>query len=407
MNSYKSVSKFLFFVLSILSFSMQAQDNWVVPDEAISLVNPLQNSAETRASGQKIFKSLCTACHGNLGQGDGVAAAGLNPKPTNFTTAHFHKQTDGAVFWKLSKGRGVMAAYEGMLSEKDRWALVSYLKSLNVENTKEIPKKKVETKTVKNTFLFTQLINTQTVQTLPAQVSEFSIQHRFGVTQLNSSFITDFLGMDLGSNIRLAYAKSFGSRLYAEIGRTRFGKTYDLGLKYLLFQQTLNNKIPLSVAFYGNIGMNTEKFPKIAAGSTFVDGSAFKYIFLHRLSYNAQLIFAKKFSESFSMQIAPVVIWHNLVAIDHKNLDFAIPVGGRLELNQKSALLFEITPKIKAKHKRIPLSFAYEIASSSAHAFQLILTSTDRILEQSIYSHETLDYSKGKFVLGFNIKRLF
>jgi len=55
----------------------------------------------------------------------------------------------------------------------------------------------------------------------------------------------------------------------------------------------------------------------------------------------------------------------------------------------------------------MPISFAYEIASSSAHAFQLILTSTDRILEQSIYSHETIDYSKGKFVLGFNIKRLF
>lgn len=407
MISYKNLSKFLFFLLSILSFSIQAQEKWVVPDEAITLVNPLQNSEEAQASGQKIFKSLCVACHGNLGQGDGVAAAGLNPKPTDFTATHFQKQTDGTVFWKLSKGRGVMAAYEGMLSEKDRWALVSYLKSLKVKIAKDIPKKKVATNTVKNTFLFTQLINTQTVQTLPAQVSEFTIQHRFGVTQLNTSFITDFLGMDLGSNIRLAYAKSFGSRLYAEIGRTRYGKTYDLGLKYLLFQQTLTNQMPLSIAFYGNVGMNTEKFPKTVEGSTFVDGSDFKYTFPLRLSYNAQLIFARKFSESFSMQIAAVVIWHNLVAKENENLDFSIPVGGRLELNQKSALLFEITPKIIAKHKRMPLSFAYEIASSSAHAFQLILTSTDRILEQSIYSHKTIDYSKGKFVLGFNIKRLF
>ncbi|HIP48724.1 MAG TPA: cytochrome c [Lutibacter sp.] len=403
MSIYKNVSKLLILLLSFASVSVYAQEAWIVPDAENAIVNPIQNSEAAIVSGQKLYKSLCVACHGNLGAGDGVAAVGLNPKPTDFTTADFHKQTAGSVFWKLSKGRGVMAPYEGMLSEEDRWALVSYLKSLKVE----IPKKKVATKKVNNTFLFTQLINTQTVQTLPNKISEFTIQHRFGVTQLNSDFINDFLGMDLGANLRLAYAKAINSRLYAEIGRTRYGKTYDLGAKYLVLQQTIDNKTPFSIAVYGNMGINTQKFPKVIDGSTFVDGSNFSYSFAHRLSFNSQIIFAKQFSESFSMQIAPVVIWHNLVAKDEKNLDFVIPFGARLELNQKSALLFEVTPKIIAKNKRMPLSIAYEIASSSAHAFQLILTSTDRILEQSIYSNETIDYSQGKFVLGFNIKRLF
>jgi len=403
----KNVSKLLLIVLSFVGVSIYAQEAWIVPDNEINVVNPVKEKTEAIAAGQKIYKSLCVACHGDNGAGDGVAAAGLNPKPSDFTSVDFHKQTDGAVFWKLSKGRGVMAPYEGMLSEEDRWALVSYLKSLKVTIPKENLKKKVTTNKVSNTFLFTQLINTQTVQTLPKGVSEFTIQHRFGVTELNANFVNDFLGMDLGANLRLAYARAINSKLYVELGRTRIGKTYDLGVKYLLLQQTIDDKMPLSIALFGNMGINTQKFPKIVDGSTFVDGSKFEYSFAHRLSFNSQIIFAKKFTESFFIQIAPVLIWHNLVSKEEENLDFTIPVGARLELNQKSALLFEVTPKIIAKNKRIPLSFAYEIASSSAHAFQLILTSTDRILEQSIYSHETIDYTQGKFILGFNIKRLF
>ena len=107
------------------------------------------------------------------------------------------------------------------------------------------------------------------------------------------------------------------------------------------------------------------------------------------------------------MQFAPVLIWHNLVDEDAKNLNFAVPIGCRVKLSYKSALLFELVPKVIAKNKRMPISLAWEIASSSAHAFQLLLTNTDRIVEQTIYSNEVMDYTTGKFILGFNIKRVF
>jgi mono/diheme cytochrome c family protein len=396
----------LLFALLIATYGY-SQEAWVAPKDAANVVNPLDGKIEAIASGQKLFKSLCVACHGDLGRGDGVAATALKPKPTDFTTTDFQNQSDGTIFWKISNGRGVMASYEGMLPDKDRWAIVSYLKSLKPDKKTTNLKKKVKTNKIDNAFLFTQLINTQTTQVLPKGKAEFTIQHRFGQTSLNKNFITDFLGMDLVANLRLAYAHSFGERWYVELGRTRFSKVYDLGVKYLLLQQTKDNFTPLSIALYTNIGINTEKFPTLTEGSTFVDGSAFKYNFSHRLAYNSQLILSKKFSEGFSMQIAPVLVWHNLVAKDEKNLDFSVPIGGRIRLNYKSAILFEVVPKVIAKDKRIPLSVAYEIASSGAHAFQIIMTSTDRILEQAIYSNEVLDYSKGNFILGFNIKRIF
>ena len=119
----------LFFLLNAICSS--AQNTWTAPAEADQLVSTLPNISANIEAGKKIFQSLCTACHGDSGKGDGVAAAGLTPKPTDFTSPSFQKQSDGAIFWKLTNGRGVMASYEKMLSEKDRWAIVVYLRSLS------------------------------------------------------------------------------------------------------------------------------------------------------------------------------------------------------------------------------------------------------------------------------------
>ena len=396
---YKTVTVLLIF----MGTTLHAQEKWIAPESSKQIKSPLPNTSESIANGQKTYKALCVACHGDFGKGDGVAAAGLTPKPTNFTTKEFQNQTDGEVFWKLTKGRGVMASYEGMLSKEKRWEIVAYLKSLEVK----VAKVEKEDNNVKNTFFFTQLINTQTTEVLPAKASEFTIQHRFGATALNESFIKDFMGTDLASNIRLAYAKAINDKIYVELGRTKYGKVYDVGVKYKFLQQTRDKKMPISMAFYTNLGIKTTDFPTVIEGSTFENGENFSYSFAHRLFYNAQLIISKKFTDKFSMQVAPVMIWRNLAPITGENLNVALPIGGRYRITDRSAVLLEVTPKLIAEDKQIPISLAWEIASSSAHVFQIVLASTDGILEQSIYTNPIYDYGKGKFVLGFNIKRMF
>lgn len=49
------------------------------------------------AKGKEIYngKGACASCHGAEGKGDGPAAAALNPKPKNFSTADFGLDTDG------------------------------------------------------------------------------------------------------------------------------------------------------------------------------------------------------------------------------------------------------------------------------------------------------------------------
>lgn len=119
------------FVIAFLIFiGGISQDNWKAPAEADKLKNPLAGQEEAIKGGKKIYATMCTICHGEKGKGDGVAGAALNPKPTNITTAAFHAQSDGAIYWKITEGRAPMASYKATLTEEKRWQLVSYLRTL-------------------------------------------------------------------------------------------------------------------------------------------------------------------------------------------------------------------------------------------------------------------------------------
>jgi mono/diheme cytochrome c family protein len=106
-----------------------AQAAWVAPAAEKDKKNPLPADAQTVAQGKKVAEVNCVSCHGAGGKGDGAAAVALNPKPANWTTAKVQSESDGEIFWKISTGRGAMPAWN-FLPERDRWALVRYIRSL-------------------------------------------------------------------------------------------------------------------------------------------------------------------------------------------------------------------------------------------------------------------------------------
>ncbi len=115
--------------IGISSFSIQ-NNSWTAPEAAANKANPVDASEKTIKLGQKIYKKMCWTCHGAEGIGDGPAASVLTPAPANFSTTLFQNQSDGAIYWKLSTGKGSMAGYESSLSEDQRWSLVNYLRTL-------------------------------------------------------------------------------------------------------------------------------------------------------------------------------------------------------------------------------------------------------------------------------------
>ena len=102
-----------------------AQDTWAQCEKE----KGKKGTAGNAANGKKLADVNCVSCHGPSGKGDGPAAAALNPKPADWTSSKVQSEGDAVLFCKVSNGRGPMPPWKH-LPEKDRWDLISYVKSL-------------------------------------------------------------------------------------------------------------------------------------------------------------------------------------------------------------------------------------------------------------------------------------
>ncbi|MBI1819392.1 MAG: cytochrome c [Nitrospirae bacterium] len=94
------------------------------------------NAADVIARGKAIFagKGACFSCHGDTGKGDGIAAAGMEPAPRNFTNAQFNKlRTPGEMMWVLKNGSPntpMIAVIPAQITEAEGWDVIAYERSL-------------------------------------------------------------------------------------------------------------------------------------------------------------------------------------------------------------------------------------------------------------------------------------
>jgi mono/diheme cytochrome c family protein len=99
--------------------------------------NPLLDAAkhaELRATlelGQTRFNTYCSPCHGGAGNGMGIVAKKV---PTwsaqNLHEARIVQYPDGEIFDVITNGRRSMKGYRTQISERDRWAIVAYVRVL-------------------------------------------------------------------------------------------------------------------------------------------------------------------------------------------------------------------------------------------------------------------------------------
>jgi hypothetical protein len=262
---------------------------------------------------------------------------------------------------------------------------------------------------VTNAFRSPGLINAQTTVMPALHGFEFSIRHRFGTVRPDMDAVKNFFGLDLVANIRFGFIVPVSSKMYVGAGRTKNGKTYDLEAKYLLFSQTTDGTTPVSVALYADAAANTDDFLPIPKYAYFENGiTPFQYKFNHRLAYNSQVIISRTFGENLSLQVTPTIIHHNLVSPGVDNRTIALPVSGAFKTGINSSFLFEYAYRFNNKpaDHLYPISAAMEFGTAG-HIFQLVLSSSQELLEQHLYTNPVADYRNGKFMLGFNIKRTF
>jgi mono/diheme cytochrome c family protein len=119
-------------VAATLAAGAQQLTEWKAPEAVRAVKNPLALTDALLARGLQLFQKNCLVCHGETGKGDGPAAEFIKgTKPADITDVKKQeKWTDGELFWKITNGRKPMPPFGRRLSEKERWALVHYARSL-------------------------------------------------------------------------------------------------------------------------------------------------------------------------------------------------------------------------------------------------------------------------------------
>ncbi|MBI2271212.1 MAG: cytochrome c [Bacteroidetes bacterium] len=124
----KSVLFVSFF--GFLFYNFWQSNLWIAPEKVDKIPNPVASNLASIERGRKIFGQVCWNCHGLGGLGNGPASKTLKRKPANFTDSLVQKQTDGAIFWKISEGRAPMAPYKASLTTEQRWHLVNFIRTM-------------------------------------------------------------------------------------------------------------------------------------------------------------------------------------------------------------------------------------------------------------------------------------
>jgi mono/diheme cytochrome c family protein len=95
---------------------------WTAPPTEDARMNPLSNRRDAAEGGKKIFGQRCSTCHG-------ASAEGTSDAPS-LTRATVRRQSDGALFWKISSGntRTGMPTFS-FLPPLQRWQLVLYIRA--------------------------------------------------------------------------------------------------------------------------------------------------------------------------------------------------------------------------------------------------------------------------------------
>ncbi len=93
---------------------------------------PMPVTAETLDTGEKKFKIYCAMCHGNFGNGDGMIIRRGFPKPPSYNDDRLRNAPVGHYFDVASNGWGKMSGYASQVSVADRWAIVAYIRALQV-----------------------------------------------------------------------------------------------------------------------------------------------------------------------------------------------------------------------------------------------------------------------------------
>ncbi len=248
------------------------------------------------------------------------------------------------------------------------------------------------------TFKTTRIVIGQSIELPAPGEAQFVITHHFGALNtgyenlygLKQAFIR--LGFDYG----LTKWLGFGAGLNTD------RNTWDGYIKTkLLRQSTGARKMPVTVDFFANTAIFTTKW---------ADTSRTNY-FTSRMSYAFQLLVARKFGNSLSLQLTGSMVHKNMVPTseDHNDI-FTLGGGGRIKVSNRVSVNAEYHHVFKGQVASYKVYDSFSLGvdiETGGHVFQVFLTNSYGEYEETFLTDTRGKWGNGDIFLGFNINRVF
>ena len=118
-----------------------------IPD---SIVQGFRGPSTMLERGKDRYRIYCSLCHGLTGDGKGPVGCkrdhpgdpcesyGFAPLPS-YQEERIRHMTDGQMFATITHGVRTMPAYAGQIPARDRWAIVGYVRALQLHDLGEVP----------------------------------------------------------------------------------------------------------------------------------------------------------------------------------------------------------------------------------------------------------------------------
>jgi hypothetical protein len=104
---------------------------------------PFAITASVLERGRDRYNIFCTPCHDHVGTGNGMAVRrGFRSRPPTFHMDRLREAPPGHFYDVITNGFGAMNDYAAQIKPPDRWAIVAYIRALQLSQNaqaKDLP----------------------------------------------------------------------------------------------------------------------------------------------------------------------------------------------------------------------------------------------------------------------------
>jgi mono/diheme cytochrome c family protein len=100
--------------------------------------SPVPITQALLARGKERYGIYCTPCHGGAGYADGIVTTRGNVPPPSFHDPRLREMPVGQIYEAIEKGVRNMPAYGYRIEGTDRWAIVAYVRALQLSQSASV-----------------------------------------------------------------------------------------------------------------------------------------------------------------------------------------------------------------------------------------------------------------------------